>query len=211
VLSVLQYTDYDYPFSIFKLFSLWNHCTILESNMTLMFLVIYKANVCVFVFNPNGFDIWFWNCSNYVIFQDMKRILFYCVCLMWYITYMLLLIDHSTKIIHVCACSFTGTIVVHLLVQFWSHFGFLEPNRQTCGADDGGANFILILITPLVSSNSSLSETIARFWNQIWHWCSLSSIRLMFVRLSYIQIGPTIICTTCFPFQREKSLKIPKG
>jgi hypothetical protein len=48
----------------------------------------------------------------------------------------------------------------------------------------------------LVSSNSSFSDTIPRSWNQIWHWCSLSSIRLMFVCLSYIQIGPSIICTT---------------
>ena len=39
------------------------------------------------------------------------------------------------------ACSLTGTIIVHLLVQFWSYFGFLEPNTNLqCGADDGGAN-----------------------------------------------------------------------
>ena len=49
---LLRHTDSDYPFVFFKLFSLWNHSTILKSNLTLMFLVIYKANVYVSVLYP---------------------------------------------------------------------------------------------------------------------------------------------------------------
>jgi hypothetical protein len=58
----------------------------------------------------------------YVIISDLVLL----VSFMWYTAYLLLFIDHSAEIIHICACSFTGTIAVHLLVQFWSHFGFLE-------------------------------------------------------------------------------------
>jgi hypothetical protein len=49
---LLRHTDSDYPFVFFKLFSLWNHSTILKSNLTLMFLVIYKAIVYVSVLYP---------------------------------------------------------------------------------------------------------------------------------------------------------------
>jgi hypothetical protein len=96
--------------------------------MTLMFLVIYKTNVCASVLYPN------WPRHHlhqmfpylvliygpviglllYVIISDLVLL----VSFMWYIAYLLLFIDHSTKIIQICACSFTGTIVVHLLVQF---------------------------------------------------------------------------------------------